>query len=258
MKRGYASLSHGQIHFREVGERGQPSILWIHQSPSSSEMYEALMAAMPGYYHLAPDTPGFGQSDPLPDFSISKFGDILADFLSHMTIQKSNIFGHHTGASIAVSLTSNNPERVKKLALSGPPMLNDNFKKRILGLAVNEPLGEDGSHLTNLWNKISVKEQAVPLSVLQRELSLSFKSMGINQQTYQAVADYDFESDVRKIAQSTLVFAGDQDPLLPCLEPAYEALQNGIKMVIPGGASYICETKTLQVAKLLTEFFEVT
>lgn len=256
MKRGYISLGHGQVHYREAGTRGMPVILWLHQSPSSSEMYEALIVEMgEGYHHLAPDTPGFGQSDGLPDFTIPRFGDVMAEFLKLKGVTKAHIFGHHTGASVAAALTARYPQLVSKLVLSGPPMLNEEFHKKLPSTAANESLTADGSHLLKLWAKIRSKEPNMPLDISQRELALGFQAMAINKAAYQAVTDHDFASDIRKIEQPTLLLAGDQDPLFSCLDAAYAALQNGSKAIIPGAASYVCEREVPSVVTMLSEFF---
>jgi pimeloyl-ACP methyl ester carboxylesterase len=65
--RGYAGAAGAQLHYRELGE-GSPVIL-LHASPLSSEFMlgqiQALASA--GYRAIALDTPGYGQSDPLPE-----------------------------------------------------------------------------------------------------------------------------------------------------------------------------------------------
>ena len=65
--RNYVTLETGCLHYREAGDRALPTVLLLHQSPSSSVMYEPLMRALLNEFHLlAPDTPGFGGSDSLP------------------------------------------------------------------------------------------------------------------------------------------------------------------------------------------------
>jgi pimeloyl-ACP methyl ester carboxylesterase len=56
------------IFYREAGPRDAPTILLLHGYPSSSRQYDALLPLLADRYHvIAPDYPGFGQSDaPLP------------------------------------------------------------------------------------------------------------------------------------------------------------------------------------------------
>ena len=51
------------IFYREAGPKDAPVILLLHGLPSSSRMFEPLLARLSDSYHLAPDYPGFGHSD---------------------------------------------------------------------------------------------------------------------------------------------------------------------------------------------------
>src|SRR5712672_2316019 len=52
------------IFYREAGPRNAPTILLLHGLPSSSRMFEPLLARLSGQFHMvAPDYPGFGHSD---------------------------------------------------------------------------------------------------------------------------------------------------------------------------------------------------
>src|SRR5215470_15285352 len=49
------------IFFREAGPKDGPTLLLLHGFPSSSRMFEPLLARLSDRYHLvAPDYPGFG------------------------------------------------------------------------------------------------------------------------------------------------------------------------------------------------------
>ena len=179
----------------------------------------------------------------------------MAEFLEAMNISHAHVFGHHTGASVAVALAAQNPEMVSKLALGGPPMLTEALRKTLPSLASNEGLKPNGSHLAALWAKIRAKEPDVSLEISQREVLFSSRAMGINQAVYQAVADHDFGADIRSVEKPVFVFAGDRDPLYGCLDAAFAALQDGKTSVIEGASSYICESHTSIVAAKLIDFF---
>ena len=52
------------IFYREAGPKDAPTLLPLHGFPSSSRMFEPLVARLSDRYHLvAPDNPGFGHSD---------------------------------------------------------------------------------------------------------------------------------------------------------------------------------------------------
>jgi len=55
------------IFYREAGPRDAPVVLPLHGFPTSSHMFRNLIPALADRYHvIAPDYPGYGQSD-MPD-----------------------------------------------------------------------------------------------------------------------------------------------------------------------------------------------
>jgi pimeloyl-ACP methyl ester carboxylesterase len=55
------------IFYREAGSRKNPTILLLHGFPSSSHMFRNLIKELADEYHIiAPDYPGFGNSDQPP------------------------------------------------------------------------------------------------------------------------------------------------------------------------------------------------
>ena len=52
------------IFYREAGPKDAPTVLLLHGFPTSSQMFRNLIPQLAGRYHvIAPDYPGFGQSD---------------------------------------------------------------------------------------------------------------------------------------------------------------------------------------------------
>ncbi len=59
-----ANINGVNIFYREAGNRKNPTILLLHGYPSSSHMYRNLIKELEDeYYIIAPDYPGFGNSD---------------------------------------------------------------------------------------------------------------------------------------------------------------------------------------------------
>src|SRR5471032_724584 len=52
------------IFYREAGPAGAPKLLLLHGFPSASHMFRDLIPLLADRFHIvAPDLPGFGQSD---------------------------------------------------------------------------------------------------------------------------------------------------------------------------------------------------
>ena len=257
IRRAIAALEHGQLHYRHCPAPGKPVLLLLHQSPSDSRMYLALMEQLAGTFDLlAPDNPGFGQSDGLPGgFTLPGCASALLEWLDGLGIESCYLFGHHTGASIAVQLAHQAPHRCQRLALCGPTLLAPEMQESLPGLAEPFPVDASGSHLQSMWQRMSGKEGDSPAELLLREVTSAFAAGDNYQQAYRAVAEQPFEAQLREIASPVLVFAGTRDILYDRLDASYACLQQGSRAEVEGAGSYVCDRHPEEVAGLLREFF---
>jgi pimeloyl-ACP methyl ester carboxylesterase len=118
-RRGYADTRHGQVHHQTAGEG--PALLLLHATPRSSRAYQKLIPHLAQHCRvIAPDTLGFGQSDPLPvDVTLADLAESMVDLLDAVGVEQAAVFGLHTGNKIAAALAANYPERVARLILCG-------------------------------------------------------------------------------------------------------------------------------------------
>lgn len=262
LRRAYLELDGIQLHYRSAGDPRAPALLLLHQSPSSSAMYTQLMAQLADrYYLLAPDTPGFGNSDPLPvaleDLQIADYAAVLSGFCQALQIAPCLVFGHHTGAAIAVQLEHDYPGTARAMALSGPTLLSQEQKQTLPQLASPFPPLDSGAHLHSMWQRLRDKDPQAPLALTQRELLSAFASGDSYQASYRAVTEQDFAGQLPGIDCPVLVFAGDRDPLYTAVAPTLELLPRGCSIDLPGGErTYVCEMQAQTIAVVLREFFE--
>src|SRR6201982_3181471 len=74
------------IFYREAGPKDAPTLLLLHGLPSSSRMFEPLLARLAGEVHMvAPDYPGFGHSDAPPPAQFAYTFDHIARVIEHFT-----------------------------------------------------------------------------------------------------------------------------------------------------------------------------
>jgi len=159
------------LHYRRMGQG--PAVLLMHQTPQSSQTLEPLMRLLAPYCTaIAVDTPGFGQSEPLPqaDWSMAMLADRMAMFLDALGIVQVSVAGQHTGAAIAAELARRHPQRVRALALDGLPLFNaaeqDSILPHQLYRFVPQP---DGTHLMWAWSRFRDGWMFFPWS--QRDLA---------------------------------------------------------------------------------------
>ena len=152
-----------RVHYRRCGTG--PALLMVHQSPRSSAEYEPLMLSWGEHFTcIAPDTPGFGQSDPLPGTpEIADFADALCETMDALGLGTCPAYGFHSGGIILVTALKRQPERFRALAVGGYAIWNAEemriFGERYLPEFLPQPYGE---HLTWLWNRMLEQSWVFP------------------------------------------------------------------------------------------------
>jgi len=143
-----------QVHYRRAGSG--PAVVVLHESPLSGRAYIGLIEelARHGFTGIAPDTPGFGSSDPLPVAvpEIADFTDGLVALLDALGIERAALYGAHTGACIALDAADRHPGRVAAVCLDGLPFFTEAERARYL--AEYTPTFEprwDGGHILHAF-----------------------------------------------------------------------------------------------------------
>jgi len=257
IRKGYVDTSFGQIHYRYSGEKTNPPLLFLHQVPSNSVMYDVLIEKLNDrFYCIALDFPGFGGSEPLRSkTTIGRYAQAMHEALQALEIESCYVFGHHTGASVAVQLEYDYSGTAIKMALSGPTLLSDELKTLLPTKSYAFPVEENGSHFMGMWERVRAKDPDADLALSQREALIGISLGDTYPDAYQAVIDQDYAAQLPKIACPTLIFAGTNDPLYGQLDAALKLLPNGIKKEIEGARTYVCERNADQVEAFIAEFF---
>lgn len=256
IRKGYAETPYGQIHYRQVYQAEGIPLVLLHQTASSGSMFEALMTRLAGTFHtIAPDTPGFGNSfDPPPQFNLAFLAAALRSALQHLGVTSCCLFGHHTGAALAIEMARQQPGLARKVILSGPPILTETQKERLKAILRPFSLQEDGSHLAQTWQRIRDRDPLLPLETVQRETLLTQRAGAAAQQAYHGVFEHPLAQALSSLEMPVLVMSGEQDTLRGSLEAAYALLQNGAVQVIPGQGPYLCDQNPQAVAHVIEAF----
>lgn len=111
-----------EIFYREAGDKTKPAILLFHGYPSSSHMFRNLITELSdSYYLIAPDYPGFGQSEQPSDLDYEYTFDNLAktmmNLVEKLQIEKYSIYLQDYGAPVGYRIAANSPERVQCLII---------------------------------------------------------------------------------------------------------------------------------------------
>lgn len=144
-----------RVHYRKAGSG--PPLLMVHQSPRSSAEYTALMEDWSSHFMcISPDTPGFGQSDPLPgEPEIEDFADAIILLLDTLGIDRCPAYGFHSGGIILMTAMKRHSHRFTGMAIGGYAIWTPEemalFSESYLPPFLPSKYGE---HLTWLWNRM--------------------------------------------------------------------------------------------------------
>lgn len=108
------------IFYREAGPKDAPTIVLLHGFPSSSREFDALIPLLATRYHLiAPDYPGFGQSETPPPSRYAYTFDHLAEtmdgLLDSLETGACTFYVHDYGAPVGMRMILGHPERLHAL-----------------------------------------------------------------------------------------------------------------------------------------------
>ena len=162
MRRGYADTPSGQVHY--ITEGDGDALVLLHQAPLSARTYLGLIPELsPRFRVIAVDTPGCGSSDPPgADAEIGDLSGAVVHVLDALGIERTHVFGLHTGASIGAEVAAAWPSRVDRLVLMGFPLIEEPVERAALldGLKAHSEslatIAADGSHLPKIWGEATM------------------------------------------------------------------------------------------------------
>jgi pimeloyl-ACP methyl ester carboxylesterase len=106
-----------KVFYREAGPKGAPAILLLHGFPSAGHMFRDLIPRLTDrFYVVAPDLPGFGQSD-MPsrsdfNYTFENIATVIDRFTEVIGLQRCAIYVFDYGAPTGFRLATRHPERI--------------------------------------------------------------------------------------------------------------------------------------------------
>jgi len=117
MKYGKINVHGIDIFYREAGSPDKPTLILFHGFPSSGHMFRDLMPMLEDDFHIiAPDYPGFGQSES-PDresfsYTFDHLSEVMDAFIRALGIDKFYMYVFDYGAPIGFRLAVKHPEAI--------------------------------------------------------------------------------------------------------------------------------------------------
>ncbi|HFQ94909.1 MAG TPA: alpha/beta fold hydrolase, partial [Anaerolineae bacterium] len=109
-----------ETFFQEAGDPANDAMALLHGIGADHKMWQPQIRpfADNGYFVLAPDMLGHGQSSRVKTLDLRDWENQINDLLAYKGLSNCILIGVSMGGVIAQSYTMNNPEKVSRLALS--------------------------------------------------------------------------------------------------------------------------------------------
>jgi len=153
-----------RIFYREAGPRGAPTLLLLHGFPTASHMFRDLIPRLADRFHLvAPDLPGFGQSDmPVREkfaYTFDHIAGVIDRFTEVIGLKRFAIYVFDYGAPTGFRIAVKHPERITA-------MISQN------GNAYEEGLSDGWTPIRAYWTDASRKNREALRAFLQPETTV--------------------------------------------------------------------------------------
>lgn len=123
-----------KVFYREAGARNAPVLLLLHGFPSSSHMFRELIPLLADRYRvIAPDLPGFGQTEApergVFEYTFDNLARVIDGFTQAIRIDRYALYVFDYGAPVGFRLAAAHPERVTALISQNGNAYLDGFSE---------------------------------------------------------------------------------------------------------------------------------
>lgn len=265
------------IFYREAGPKDAPTIVLLPGFPSSSRYYDRLIPLLATRYHVvAPDYPGFGQSDtPSPavySYTFDHLAQTIDALLEQLKISRYTLYLFDYGAPIGYRIILAHPERLHALIIQngnayraglgpkwatiakfwadpqGHPEVVDNF----LSFEATKQRHLAGTSHPEAYDPASWIEEFAHLSQpgqreIQADLLYDYRTNAASYPAWQAW--------LRQHQPPTLVVWGANDPsFIAAGATAYRADLPNAEIHLLDAGHFALEEKNDEVARLILDF----
>jgi haloalkane dehalogenase len=191
----------GGLAYREAGAPAGRAVVLVHGYPESSYMWQPALGALAGagWRALAPDLPGYGDSEPDPPATWERHVEALRRFVRELELGPVALVTHDWGVPIGLRWACDHPGAVSALVISDGGFFAD---RRWHDLANVMRTPGEGERLIRSYTREG-------FIAAMRSVSSGMSEQAI-EEYWKAFAD-----DTRRLGQLELYRSGDFDKLAP-------------------------------------------
>jgi pimeloyl-ACP methyl ester carboxylesterase len=167
-----------RIFYREAGPRDAPTVLLLHGFPSSSFMFRNLIPLLARDFHvIAPDYPGFGQSDSPPrdqfSYTFERLSRVIEAFTEEVGLERFAMYIQDYGSPIGLRMALRHSGKITALIVQNGNAYEEGLSAGWDPLKAfwREPTAEHREGIRGWLTADGIRDQyvaGVPAAVAQR------------------------------------------------------------------------------------------
>ncbi|WP_323120053.1 alpha/beta fold hydrolase [Burkholderia alba] len=168
----YADVDGYKVFYREAGRAGAPKLLLLHGFPSAGHMFRDLIPKLADRFHIvAPDLPGFGQSD-LPGreafaYTFDHLARVIDRFTEIVGFDRYAVYVFDYGAPTGLRVALAHPDRITAIVSQN-------------GNAYEEGLSDGWNPIRAYWQDPSPANREALRAMLARESTVWQYTHGVS------------------------------------------------------------------------------
>jgi pimeloyl-ACP methyl ester carboxylesterase len=248
-----------------AGGQGE-TILLLHGFSADKDNWTRFAKYLTANYHvIAPDLPGFGDSDRLDDalYDVRSQVDRIAAFVSALGLTSFHLAGNSMGGHISVAYAHTHPRQVKTLGLfpsGGVTAPSPSEFRRALANGRNLLLVDNVADFDRMLAFVFVEKPSVPRPVMRYLAESSVKSRAFNDRIagHLSASPFALEPILSDIQQPTLLVWGEKDRVIDVSAASVfaEAIPNAELKIIPNVGHLPIIERPEETASYYTDFLE--